>query len=124
MVESSKDLLNSFDISFTENASSINKTAINEKTSIEQAEGKDRGKLTTYFVWGFFTLLLWSFLFVLAYNWIAVWWAIDLHEHGMADAASKVTLLELDKVLSLIISALGTPLGFIIGYYFKEKRSS
>ncbi|MEQ4664421.1 hypothetical protein ABN067_23020 [Providencia rettgeri] len=124
MVESSKDLLSSFDVSFSENASRINKTSINEKASIEQAEGKDRGKLTTYFVWGFFALLLWSFLFVLVYNWIAVWWAIDLHDRGMVDVASKVTLLELDKVLSLIISALGTPLGFIIGYYFKEKRST
>ncbi|MEQ5044273.1 hypothetical protein ABN117_14050 [Providencia manganoxydans] len=123
MAGTSKNLLNTFNVSFTENESSIDKTVITEKTSIEQAEGRDRGKLTTYFVWGFFTLLLWSFLFVLAYNWIAVWWAIDLHERGMIDAASKVTLLELDKVLSLVISALGTPLGFIIGYYFKEKRS-
>lgn len=124
MVGTSENLLNTFNVSFTENESSIDKTVITEKAFIEQVEGRDLGKLTTYFVWVFFTLLLWSFLFVLVYNWIAVWWAIDLHEHGMVDVASKVTLLELDKVLSLIISALGTPLGFIIGYYFKEKHSA
>lgn len=46
----------------------------------------------------------------------------SLSEKGMAEAASKVSLLELDKVLSIIISALGTSLGFSIGYYFKEKK--
>ncbi|WP_369311458.1 hypothetical protein [Providencia rettgeri] len=46
----------------------------------------------------------------------------SLSEKGMVEAASKVSLLELDKVLSIIISALGTSLGFIIGYYFKEKK--
>ncbi|WP_369310309.1 hypothetical protein [Providencia rettgeri] len=45
-----------------------------------------------------------------------------MSEKGMAEAASKVSLLELDKVLSIIISALGTSLGFSIGYYFKEKK--
>lgn len=36
--------------------------------------------------------------------------------------AASVKLLELDKVLSVIIGALGTSLGFIIGYYFEEKK--
>ncbi|MGY0378307.1 hypothetical protein ACW2AL_15650 [Providencia sp. PROV170] len=42
----------------------------------------------------------------------------------MEDIAKSIKLLDLDKVLAVIIGALGTSLGFIIGYYFKEKHSS
>ncbi|HEM8303344.1 MULTISPECIES: hypothetical protein [Providencia] len=93
-----------------------------EHERASKVETKDRSKLTTNFVWGFFILLVWSFVFVFVYNWVAVWWAIDLQERGMVEAANKIALLELDKVISLIVGVLGTPLGFIIGYYFKEKK--
>jgi hypothetical protein len=85
-------------------------------------DGKTRSWLTIGFLMGFFSLLIGCFLFVLLYNSLAVGWVIDLNSKGLVDEASSVKLLELEKVLSVIIGVLGTPLGFIIGYYFKEKN--
>ncbi|MBP1010764.1 hypothetical protein [Serratia fonticola] len=86
-------------------------------------DGQTRSTLTLYFIGGFFALLLFSCLFVLFYNWMAVGWVIDLKKSELVDASLSIHLLELDKVLSIMISAFGTSLGFIIGYYFKEKNS-
>jgi Ca2+/Na+ antiporter len=80
-----------------------------------------RHSLTFLFLVGFFTLIGLGALFVAFYNSLAVDWVIKLNAAGMSDQSRKITFLELDKVLSLIVSALGTSLGFIIGYYFKNK---
>lgn len=92
---------------------------INEKY---QQDDTARNTLTFHFLWGFFILIGGCFLFVFAYNFAAVFWLEHLQANGVSDAASHVKLLELDKVLAVVIGALGTSLGFIIGYYFKEKR--
>lgn len=84
-------------------------------------EVQTRSYLTYYFLVGFFGLIVGCFFFVLWYNSAAVGWIQELHEKGLNDQANKIELLELSKVLSVIIGALGTSLGFIIGYYFKEK---
>lgn len=86
-------------------------------------DGKTRSTLTLTFMRGFFGLLVFSCLFVLIYNWATVHWVVELKKAGLADDASKLNLLELDKILSIVIGALGTSLGFIIGYYFKEKHA-
>ncbi|MEB7993459.1 hypothetical protein NGI19_08590 [Raoultella ornithinolytica] len=86
-------------------------------------DGQTRNKLTITFLKGFFGLLIFSCVFVLAYNYFAVGWAISLSQAKLDEAAKSITFLELDKILSIIIGALGTSLGFIIGYYFKEKSS-
>lgn len=75
-----------------------------------------------WFMVGFFGLLAGCFLFTLWYNNNAVQWIIELQTKGLQEEAKQVSLLELDKVLSVVIGALGTSLGFIIGYYFKEKN--
>ena len=85
-------------------------------------DGRTRSTLTITFLVGFFTLIVGCFLFVLIYNSYAIGWVKDLESHGLKDYADKVTFLELDKVLAVIIGALGTSLGFIIGYYFKDKN--
>lgn len=85
-------------------------------------DGRTRSALTITFLVGFFLLLVGCFLFVLIYNSYAVDWIKDLNNQGLKETADKVTFLELDKVLAVIIGALGTSLGFIIGYYFKEKQ--
>ncbi|WP_064365959.1 hypothetical protein [Pantoea ananatis] len=85
-------------------------------------DGRTRSALTITFLVGFFLLLAGCFLFVLIYNSYAVDWIKDLNNQGLKESADKVTFLELDKVLAVIIGALGTSLGFIIGYYFKEKQ--
>jgi hypothetical protein len=60
-------------------------------------------------------------MFVLFYNWLVVEWAAQLKTAGLDEKIKELHFLELDKVLSIMISALGTSLGFIIGYYFKGK---
>lgn len=91
--------------------------------SHSQRDGKTRSTLTLTFMRGFFGMLIFSCIFVLVYNWAAVNWIIDLKTSGLADESTKLSLLEIDKILSIIIGALGTSLGFIIGYYFKEKHA-
>lgn len=71
---------------------------------------------------GFFGLITGCFLFTPWYNNVAVRWIIELHKEGLAEEAKRISLLKLNKVLSVVIGAPGTSPGFIIGYYFKEKK--
>ncbi|WP_151995428.1 hypothetical protein [Buttiauxella massiliensis] len=100
--------------------------AADEIEAVVQAQihrdGKTRSTLTLTFMRGFFGLLIFSFFFVLIYNYCAVQWSISLKAAGLLEESKSIALLEVDKVLSIMISALGTSLGFIIGYYFKEKK--
>lgn len=84
-------------------------------------EGHTRNKLTLSFIGGFFGILIFCCVFVLIYNWMAVGWAIDLKTAGYNKELNSVPFIELDKLLSIMIGAFGTSLGFIIGYYFKNK---
>ncbi|HEM8654878.1 hypothetical protein [Klebsiella aerogenes] len=96
---------------------------LEENTESHRArDGKTRSTLTLTFMVGFFSILVFSCLFVMAYNWAAVYWAIDLKKAGLVSDNASVKFLEVDKILSIMIGALGTSLGFIIGYYFKEKK--
>lgn len=86
-------------------------------------DGRTRSTLTITFLICFFILIAGCFGFVLWYNSLAIGWMKDLHSQGLNNEIASIKLLELDKVLAVIIGALGTSLGFIIGYYFKEKNT-
>ncbi len=116
-----KKRLDSLNDSYHKNKSTVVSEELELKEKGEQ-DDKARRNLTFHFVWGFFGLIIGCFLFVLWYNHHAIDWIKTLNTQGLSDAAASVKLLELDKVLSVIIGALGTSLGFIIGYYFKEKK--
>lgn len=67
---------------------------------------KKRAYIAQLFVWGFLTLILLVLVGVPLYNkWV-----------GHAQP------LDLDKTLSQVSGLLGTPLGFVVGYYFKENK--
>lgn len=100
--------------------SRANTTEDDVKNAIKN-EGHTRNKLTLFFIAGFFGILIFCCVFVLIYNWIAVGWAIDLKTAGYNKELNSVPFIELDKLLSIMIGAFGTSLGFIIGYYFKNK---
>ncbi|MCR1553743.1 MAG: hypothetical protein NQ098_16735 [Enterobacter cloacae] len=103
---------------FDESATRLEVEAFNSAKD----DGQTRNKLTLTFLRGFFGLLIFSCFFVLIYNYCAVRWSIALSSANLNEASKSIHLLELDKVLSIMIGALGTSLGFIIGYYFKEKN--
>ncbi|EIO4081394.1 TPA: hypothetical protein ACMDVU_003225 [Vibrio parahaemolyticus] len=88
----------------------------------KQHDPKTRSELTMKFVAFFFLILAGSYIFVLIYNEFAVTWMIRLKEKGLDESIKNITLLDFQAVISLIISGLGTSLGFIIGYYFKDKN--
>ncbi|EKM15203.1 hypothetical protein VCHENC01_0612 [Vibrio harveyi] len=98
-----------------------------EKDTLKQDKHHDprtRSELTMKFVVFFFSLIGASYIFVLMYNEAAVTWMIRLKETGLEDSIKGIALLDFQAVISLIISGLGTSLGFIIGYYFKDKNSN
>ncbi|WP_347360792.1 hypothetical protein [Vibrio vulnificus] len=94
------------------------------KLQDKQHDPKTRSELTMKFVAFFFMLLAGSYVFVLMYNEAAVSWMIRLKDKNLDESIKNVTLLDFQAVISLIITGLGTSLGFIIGYYFKDKNSS
>lgn len=100
--------------------SRANTTEDDVKNAIKN-EGHTRNKLTLFFIGGFFGILIFCCVFVLIYNWMAVGWAIDLKSSGYDKDLGSIPFIELDKLLSIMIGAFGTSLGFIIGYYFKNK---
>lgn len=90
--------------------------------STRNKETETRSALTLFFLKGFFLLLVLFAIFVWVYNEWVVSWVLELKKAGIENAVDYLKPLELEKVLSIIITALGTSLGFIIGYYFKEKK--
>ncbi|HFU0690324.1 TPA: hypothetical protein ACGRG7_001920 [Morganella morganii] len=100
------------------NVSNANEAETRARQELKQ-EGSTRANLTFWFVFGFFALLIVFSIFVFAYNKSVVNWNLKLHKEGIEHV---VSYLELEKILSIIIGALGTSLGFIIGYYFKGKQ--
>ncbi|EOJ8666810.1 hypothetical protein J7S95_18095 [Providencia stuartii] len=122
------EILTELDSTVAKARNDINKEqaeTISEEVDLQTKSGlddKNRGNLTYVFVIGFFLLLSLSALFVLWYNSQAVGWIIKLNSNGLGEIAKNITLLDLGAVLSVLIGALGTSLGFIIGYYFKEKK--
>ncbi|MBE4422343.1 hypothetical protein HJ018_24600 [Vibrio parahaemolyticus] len=89
----------------------------------KQNDIKTRSNLTTYFLVGLFLLLIPAGVFVLYYNHLSMQWLLTLKYSGIEIKEGMVKPLELESVLSLIINSFGTSLGFIIGYYFKDKMS-
>ncbi|MCC3704151.1 hypothetical protein LLR08_16440 [Rouxiella badensis] len=105
----------------------INDSKASAVASINARDEKEigtRSGLTYIFLIGFFLLIILGAVFVFIYNAWCVQWAIELQKNNLPEVASKITPLELDKILSILIGAFGTSLGFIIGYYFKESRGS
>ncbi|MBG5882265.1 hypothetical protein I4990_04765 [Providencia alcalifaciens] len=118
-----RGILNSLETD-NKNANSQVKSEEVTLSTAAKKEGETRSFLTLSFLMGFFALLILFAIFVWGYNGRVVAWVIELKAAGVENAVDYLKPLELEKVLSIIITALGTSLGFIIGYYFKEKHSS
>ena len=66
------------------------------------------------FVYGFFVAILCSVILPMIYN------ILLFYLFGKDNA--KEYLYNGKEILLVVTSAIGTPLGFIIGYYFKEGK--
>lgn len=107
-----------------ENANSEAKSNESTLNHVAKKDSETRSSLTLSFLCGFFLLLILFAIFVWIYNGRVVSWVLELKAAGVENPVDYLKPLELEKVLSIIITALGTSLGFIIGYYFKEKQSN
>lgn len=106
---------------------------VGEKSKIEEKESRlldsqmkhkeqnTRTSVTLCFLVGLFILIGVGALYVVYYNNNIVSLAIVAKSHGIELDPSSFTFLSFESIFSLIFNALGTPLGFIIGYYFKAK---
>jgi len=80
--------------------------------NVEKFSEQTRSKIGNIFVRGFFIALFGTILFVLVYN-LAIYRIIW----------DTALFLELDKIIPLLGSVIGTPLWFVMGYYFKNDKS-
>lgn len=90
---------------------------------LKENEHKTRNWLTTGFISGLFSLIILSALYVVYHNNQLIDLAIRAREKGINIDPSDIGFLSFESVYSLLFNSLGTSLGFIIGYYFKEKVS-
>lgn len=88
---------------------------------LKENEHKTRNWLTTGFISGLFLLIILSAIYVVYHNNQVVDLAIRAQKEGLAVDPTSIGFLSFESVYSLLFNSLGTSLGFIIGYYFKEK---
>jgi len=81
----------------------------------EEHEGKARLAITRLVLWSFFSLIVFSFLYAAGYNFYASYLNMLLPD------VDKIKYLDIPNTVSLMTSALGSSVGFVIGYYFKSK---
>lgn len=84
---------------------------------------KTRTGIAKGFLWGYFILFILVFIFVWVYNNNMLNNIITISKYpGYQDVINNIKLLDIKNVLIVVTSALGTPLGFVIGYYFKSEQ--
>ncbi len=78
-------------------------------------EGESRLEITKMFLSWFFMLIAFGFLFSAFYNFMA---ALINTNHLLEE---KVPFLDVVNTVSIITTTLSSGVGFVIGYYFKNK---
>ncbi len=81
----------------------------------EKHDNEARLSITKLVLWWYFGLIIFSFLYAAGYNSLAIF----LNQH--LTTAESIKLLDVSNTVSLITSTLGSGVGFVIGYYFKNK---
>ncbi|HAS6767099.1 hypothetical protein ACJO11_19610 [Vibrio parahaemolyticus] len=92
--------------------------------SLAKTEQKTRSNLSNVFIAGLFALIIASAIYVPYYNEQAIKWAVMAKENNIEISPDDLKMLSFKDVFSMIFNSFGTPLGFIIGYYFKEKTKN
>jgi hypothetical protein len=78
-----------------------------KKPSFDHLEHTDKSRkhIAYVFVWGYIIIVGVILIGIPLYNWLAL---------------GKPNELELEKTLAQVGALIGSPLGFVVGYYFKE----
>jgi hypothetical protein len=78
-----------------------------KKPSFDHLEHTDKSRkhIAYVFVWGYIIIVGLILIGIPLYNWLAL---------------DKPNELELEKTLAQVGALIGSPLGFVVGYYFKE----
>ena len=71
----------------------------------QKLNDESRAQIAKFFVHAFVWLIVLVLVFIPLYNWLAL---------------DKPQPIEIDKTLAQVGGILGTPLGFIVGYYFEK----
>lgn len=90
---------------------------------LNSTEHKTRSWLTTGFIFGLFLLIILSGVYVPIHNAAVLDLAVLAKKSGVDIKPDNLKFISFESVYSLLFNSLGTSLGFIIGYYFKEKVS-
>ncbi len=101
-------IANAADKNTDERIKKLEATAGNLRSPFDRDEhlDKSRSKIAFTFVRWYFALILTMII------------GIPLYNKWVGNAQN----LELDKLLNQLGTLLGTPLGFVVGYYFKESK--
>jgi len=82
----------------------------------KQHDSEARREITKLFLKWYFVLIAFAFLFSAGYNFYAAYMNIAL------SSTDKLKYLEITNTVSLITTTLSSGVGFVIGYYFKNKE--
>ena len=79
-----------------------------------ELNGKTRSKVAMTFVYGFFCLTAGTLIFTMVYNSLLA---------GLCDENNLCfeRMLDVKDMLLAVVGYIGSPLGFIMGFYFKGK---
>ncbi len=88
-----------------------------ESWNKEKHDGESRLAITRLFLKWFFFLIIWAFVFAATYNFLVAY-----INHRIPGAA--LPYVEILNAVSLITTTLSSGVGFVIGYYFKNKEEN
>lgn len=89
-----------------------------KKFNTQQHDRESRLTITKMFLSWFFMLIGFSFIFSAFYNFMA---ALINTNPNLQD---KIQMLDVANTVSIITTTLSSGVGFVIGYYFKNKDDS
>ncbi len=82
------------------------------KYNPDELNDKTRSKIAVLFVWGFFAIISGTVVLTMIYNVV-----ICLGK----DTTCYTNLLSVKDMLVAVIGYVGSPLGFVMGFYFKDR---
>ena len=82
----------------------------------EEFRDKTRSLIAKVFVFGFFIILSLSIILTMIYNWLI------FHQCDVANEFCRDQLLSVKDIVVVVVGYVGSPLGFVLGYYFKAKE--